>query len=155
VRNHRAILVFVLALSISLDTVFGVAFAYAQGVSVWDGLYFATTTGSTVGYGDITPRGWLPHLIAVAMMLLVIPLFSSVFALFSTALTTEHIDFRHYEMKRHVEAHNGGRSGDPGVDSGAGGGERGPAADGLGGDPGLPPQPADVPGPADPAGGPV
>jgi voltage-gated potassium channel len=114
---------FVLVLSVVLDTAFGVLFAFAQHVSVWDGLYFATTTGSTVGYGDITPRGWAPHLLAVAMMLLVIPLFSSVFALLATALTTAHVDRRHNELKRHIsEVHHGGPGRDPGGDSGAGDG---------------------------------
>ena len=122
---------FVLVLSVTLDGLFGVMFAFAQHVSVWNGLYFATTTGSTVGYGDITPRGWAPHLLAVAMMILVIPLFSSVFALLATALTTAHVDARHArlmahidrrhdELKKHVsEVHGGGPDCDPGGDSGA------------------------------------
>jgi hypothetical protein len=131
-----------------------VTFSFAQHVSVPDGLYFATTTGTTVGYGDITPHGWAPHLLAVAMMLLVIPLFSSVFALIATGLTTAHVDRRHNELKRHIsEVHSGGRDRDPGVDSGADSGERGPVAGGLGAAPGLAASPADVPGAADPAGG--
>lgn len=117
---------FVLILSVSLDVVFGFLFAIAQHVSVGTGLYFATTTASTVGYGDITPHGWAPHLISVAIMLTVIPLFSAVFSLLTTSLTSKHVDRRHDELKAHIDTrhrelkeHLHGRPGsDSGVDSG-------------------------------------
>ena len=122
----------VLAASVVLDAVFGILFAFAQHVSAWNGLYFATTTASTVGYGDITPHGWAPHLISVAIMLTVIPLFSSVFSLLTTTLTTIHTDMKHAklveridrhheEMKKHVsEVHSGGPGSNTGLDSGTG-----------------------------------
>ena len=93
----------VLTASVALDVVFGVLFSVAQHVSLWNGLYFATTTASTVGYGDITPHGWAPHLISVAIMLTVIPLFSAVFSLLTTGLTSRHVDRRHDELKRHID----------------------------------------------------
>jgi hypothetical protein len=149
----------VLGLSLALDFVFGIWFAAVEHISAWNGLYFATTTASTVGYGDITPQGWRGHLLAVAIMLTVIPLFSAVFSLLTTALTTKHVDLRHAELKRHIdvrhaelkkraeEVHNGGPDGNPDLDSQPGGGERDSGAEHVGGVPGHD-QPADVPGDA-------
>lgn len=126
--------VIVLGLSVALDVVFGFLFAVTEHVSAWIGLYWATTTASTVGYGDVTPRGWAPHLIAVAVMLTVIPLFSAVFSLLTTGLTKKHVDRRHEELKKHIdlkhaemrehvkEVHRGRPGSDPGVDSKPGGG---------------------------------
>jgi Na+/melibiose symporter-like transporter len=124
----------VLILSVGLDIIFGLLFALAEHVSLWNGLYFATTTASTVGYGDITPHGWAPHLIAVAMMLTVIPLFSAVFSLLTTTLTTKHVDRRHDELKQHIdikhadlrqhviEVHSGGPGSGTGIHSEPGSG---------------------------------
>lgn len=172
----RKRLILVLASSVTLDIVLGIAFASAQHVSVWNGLYFATTTGSTVGYGDITPHGWGPHVIAVAMMVTIIPLIASLWALFTTALTTAHVDRRHRAMidqmhehhealLKHVTAEtagcgpavyplpwsHGGCGGNQAGDSGSGGGGGGALADNLGGVPGGPEHPSDVPGAPDEA----
>lgn len=92
----------VLILSVFLDVVFGIAFGIVEHCGLWNGLYFATTTASTVGYGDITPDGWGPHLISVAIMLTVIPLFTSVFSLITTALTVKHTDRKHAELTLHL-----------------------------------------------------
>jgi voltage-gated potassium channel len=104
----------VLALAVAADIVLGLAFAWAQGTSAGTGLYFATVTATTVGYGDIAPRGWLPHLLAVTIMLTVIPLFASVFSLLTTGLTTDHVDARHAELKRHVTGSMRDHEGDEG-----------------------------------------
>jgi hypothetical protein len=93
VETHRRAL-FVIALAALLDALLGVAFAFAQHVSVGNGLYFATVTGTTVGYGDITPHGWESHLCAVAMMVLVIPLFGASFSLFTSGLSAIHLKVR-------------------------------------------------------------
>lgn len=151
----RRAAVLVLILSVILDVIFGIVFAFAQQVSIWNGLYFATTTASTVGYGDITPRGWAAHLISVAIMLTVIPLFSAVFSLLTTTLTAAHadlkhakliahLDLKHEELKLHVsEVHSGRPCSDTGVDSSAGSGERPAGTLYLGGVPGHD-QPADA-----------
>lgn len=92
-----------LAATVALDILLGSAFAAAEHVPLGTGLYFATTTATTVGYGDVTPHGWLPHLLAVAVMLTVVPMFAAVFSLVTTALTTAHVRASEDRIKKHVE----------------------------------------------------
>jgi hypothetical protein len=151
----------VLALSVVIDVISGIAFGLVNGIGIWNGLYFATTTGTTVGYGDITPRGWAAHLLAVVIMITVIPLFTAFFALLATYLTTKHtdekhnlvlrhIDCRHNELKAHVsEVHSGRPGSDQGVDSGSGVSEHTAGPVNVGGVPGYD-QPANAAG--DPEG---
>lgn len=86
----------------------GALYGAVAGVGVPDGMYFAVVTVTTVGYGDIIPHGWAPHLVALAIMVMIIPAWTSVFSLFVTGLITNHVDRRHAEMKAHVTDNTGG-----------------------------------------------
>lgn len=86
-----------------LDTGLGLAFGAADHIGPGRGLYFAVTTATTVGYGDIAAHGWLPHVLAVAMMLLVVPLFGATFSLFTSGLTEVHVRRAERRIKAHVE----------------------------------------------------
>lgn len=97
-HHRRAVKVLITA--IALDVALGSGFGLAEHVGVVRGIYFATATATTVGYGDISPHGWLPHLLAMVIMVTVIPLFASVFSLATTGLTASHIDKRHQELLR-------------------------------------------------------
>jgi len=48
----------------------GAAFAAVEGVSTWDGVYWAVTTMSTVGYGDVAPVTNAGRVIAIAVMVI-------------------------------------------------------------------------------------
>lgn len=108
-HHKRALLLLVVAAV--ADAAWGTSFALADHVSVPDGIWFTTVTATTVGYGDVIPRGWLPHLVAAGTMLTVIPLFGAAFALFSSGLASTdaraHVDKRlteHYQAIRdHVD----------------------------------------------------
>jgi voltage-gated potassium channel len=56
-------------------------FALAENIPFSTGLYWAITTATTVGYGDVTPKNGIGRLISSAVMLTTIPLLAAVFAL--------------------------------------------------------------------------
>jgi len=97
-----------IALVILLVIVLGALYGVADHVGALDGMYFAVVTVTTVGYGDITPHGWLPHLLALAVMVLIIPLWSGSFSLLTTGLTADHVDKRHRQMTDHATTTAGG-----------------------------------------------
>jgi len=59
----------------------GWLFALSQDLPFTTGLYWAITTATTVGYGDVTPHNGIGRLISSAVMLTAIPLLAAVFAL--------------------------------------------------------------------------
>ena len=67
------------------------AFSATQHVPVTTGLYWAITTATTVGYGDVTPKNGAGRIVAVAVMLTTIPLFASAFALLAGAVAASHL----------------------------------------------------------------
>jgi hypothetical protein len=101
--NHRRIAAITVASAVVLDILFGLAFGVAQHIGLWNGLYFAVVTGTTTGYGDITPHGWLPHLLACAIMIMVIPLISGAFALFTSGLASLHVGRSEARIMQHIE----------------------------------------------------
>jgi len=97
--HHRRALATIAAAAL-LDTGLGAWFGIADHIGVPDGLFFATTTATTVGYGDLTAHGWLPHVIAVGIMITVIPLFAAAFSLFTSGLAD--VAGAEARIKRHV-----------------------------------------------------
>ena len=67
------------------------AFAATQHVSFGKSVYWAITTATTVGYGDVTPKDSLGRAIASLVMLTTIPLFASAFALFAGAVAATRL----------------------------------------------------------------
>lgn len=98
--SHQRWALVVIAAAVVLDTALGIAFAFADHVSIGDGLYLATAIGSTSGYAQVLVRGWLPHLLVVGMFLTVIPLFSATFALFTSGLAAVHV----HHLRGHLES---------------------------------------------------
>jgi voltage-gated potassium channel Kch len=104
--THRRLALLTVLTAMALDAVFGIAFGFVDHVGPATGLYFATTTATTVGYGDILPRGWLPHLLAVLIMLTVVPLFAATFSLFTSALGSVHLTAAERRLNSRIDAHH-------------------------------------------------
>lgn len=87
--HHRRALA-VLGGTFVLDIALGAGYALASHISVGHGIYCATGIATTVGC-DVTPHGWLPYLLCSLMMVTIVPLFASVFSLFTTGLMADHM----------------------------------------------------------------
>ncbi len=97
----RSQIVTVLLLGVLAVIAGGVAFALAEHVAVWTGLYWAVTTATTVGYGDVSPHNGAGRIIAVAVMLTAIPLFGAAFALLAAIATSTRLN-RLLKMQHHL-----------------------------------------------------
>lgn len=67
------------------------AFAATQHLAFGTALYWAITTATTVGYGDVTPKNPAGRVIASLVMLTTIPLFASAFAVFAGAVASARL----------------------------------------------------------------
>jgi voltage-gated potassium channel len=103
--SHHRIALRVIAATVTLDTALGLLFGAVDHIGAWNGLYFATTTASTVGYGDITPQGWAAHVVAILIMVTVVPLLAATFSLFTSGLTSTHVTDSEQRIKQHIEKH--------------------------------------------------
>ena len=81
--HHRKHIAVLLASAAACVFAGAAGFAATQGLPFSTGLYWAITTATTVGYGDVTPRNAAGRIIASFVMLITIPLLASVFALAS------------------------------------------------------------------------
>lgn len=90
-RLRRGQVAALLTLAVLAVAVGAVLFSATQHVSVGTGLYWAITTATTVGYGDVTPRNALGRTVAAGEMLTAIPLFAGVFAAITAAATSTRI----------------------------------------------------------------
>jgi voltage-gated potassium channel len=82
---HRKHVAIILGAVIVVVLVGAGLFALAEDLPFTTGLYWAVTTATTVGYGDVTPHNPIGRLIASLVMLITIPLLAAAFALVSGA----------------------------------------------------------------------
>jgi voltage-gated potassium channel len=85
-RDHRKHIAWLLAAAAGCVLGGGALFAATQGRPFTTGLYWAITTATTVGYGDVTPKNGAGRVVAVLVMLTTIPLLASVFALTTSGI---------------------------------------------------------------------
>jgi voltage-gated potassium channel len=83
--GHRRNVVLLLAGALACTVAGGAGFAATQGLPFTTGLYWAITTATTVGYGDVTPHNASGRVVASLVMLTTIPMLASVFALVTGA----------------------------------------------------------------------
>jgi voltage-gated potassium channel len=89
VRRHAAVVLVTLAAACTL--LGATLFSITQGVSFGTALYWAITTATTVGYGDVTPHNAVGRVVAVGVMLTAIPLFGAIFALLAAVITAARL----------------------------------------------------------------
>ncbi|HWD68580.1 MAG TPA: ion channel [Solirubrobacteraceae bacterium] len=88
-RRHKEIALLLVSATIM---VLGAAlFSLTQRVSIGTALYWAITTATTVGYGDVLPHNTVGRIIASCVMLTTIPLVGAVFAMVAGASVAGHI----------------------------------------------------------------
>jgi voltage-gated potassium channel len=82
---HRRHLLILLGSAVGVVLLGSGLFALAEDLPYATALYWAVTTATTVGYGDITPHNPAGRLIASLVMLTTIPLLAAAFAIVSGA----------------------------------------------------------------------
>jgi voltage-gated potassium channel len=84
----------------------GAAFAHAEGeeVSTWDGVWWAMTTVTTVGYGDLYPHTNLGRGIAIVVMLVGIGFLSLLIGAVSERFLAAQLREETKEVEREVES---------------------------------------------------
>lgn len=97
----RSQIVTVLILGVLAVVGGGIAFDFVEHVGLGTGLYWAVTTATTVGYGDVVPHNSAGRIVAVAVMMTAIPLFGAAFALLAAAATAARLD-KYLHMQHHL-----------------------------------------------------
>lgn len=98
-RHHKAAIITIVA-TLGLDAVLGLAFAAAEHISAWHGLYCALGNGVTVGC-DISPTRMGGYIVNFAEFITVVPLFAATFSLFTSGLTST-------DVRRHIGRNKNG-----------------------------------------------
>lgn len=99
---HHARAAWLFGIVAVLDQGLGALFGAADHVGALNGMYWAVVTVTTVGYGDIVPHGWAAHLLALATMILAIPLWTGAFGLVTTGFVAWHVDDRHDKLMERI-----------------------------------------------------
>jgi voltage-gated potassium channel len=91
-RRYRRFKAFALLAAAVVILLVGAAlFSLTQHISIGVALYWAITTATTVGYGDVTPHNTAGRIIASCVMLTTIPLVAAVFAMVAGEAVAGHI----------------------------------------------------------------
>ena len=79
----------VLCVQLMLVLAGGLGVSFCEGLSVWEGIYFALITSTSVGSGDITPDTLIGQLISVALALIGTVFFGLIVATRAVAVTVQ------------------------------------------------------------------
>lgn len=98
-HKHHKIAAWIIVAAAICCTISAVIFSNVEHVSFGLSMYWAITTATTAGYGDVTPHTVAGHWVAAFMMLTVVPLLACSFSLFTSGLMSIHFD----RIKDHIE----------------------------------------------------
>ncbi len=96
-RHHALMLI---GGAVTFVVVGGVVFAATQHLPVTTGWYWAITTATTVGYGDVTPHNASGRFVASVVMLTTIPLLAGAFAVVTGSAVANGVR-RIMQMREH------------------------------------------------------
>lgn len=99
-HGHMALMMW--AASWVLAIAGGIAFSMSEHIKIIYGVYWALTTVTTVGYGDITPHNLSGYIVADLTMVLTIPIWSVAIAFATSWFTSWHIWESHEKLATHV-----------------------------------------------------
>ncbi|MHB1954997.1 MAG: potassium channel family protein [Sulfobacillus sp.] len=102
-KDHRVLALLAWTLAWSLAVAGGSLFAHVERLSEGIGLYWAVTTVTSVGYGDVVPHTVAGHWIAVGTMLLAYTIWLIGFGLMTSWFMSLHINARHIDLKEFIE----------------------------------------------------
>jgi voltage-gated potassium channel len=80
-----------IAVAVLIILIGAALFALTQHDSYWLALYWAITTATTVGYGDVLPHNTVGRIIASAVMLTTIPIVGAIFGILAGASAVKQI----------------------------------------------------------------
>ena len=84
----------VLGVQLILVLAGGLGVSFCEGLSAWEGIYFALITSTSVGYGDITPDTLIGQLISVALALIGTVFFGLIVATATRAVAVTVQEYR-------------------------------------------------------------
>ena len=88
-----------LGVQFALVLLAGIVFAWCEGLSIGQGLYFSLITATTVGYGDITPQTGIGHFISLLIACGGLIVFGFVVATSNKAFTVTIEQYLHDKTK--------------------------------------------------------
>jgi hypothetical protein len=102
-KQHKRAVV-VLGATVLLDVILGTLYGLDDNIGIWHGLYCSTGIATTVGC-DVPPNDRLGYILSTLMMLTVVPLFSSMFSLFTSGLVASHVDTKTDKQTQDLKEH--------------------------------------------------
>ena len=95
----------ILAAFMVLLLVAGMVFSYVEKRSLWEGVYWAFITATTIGYGDIYPQTWLGRAAAVATAVMGIALFTALIGIVADHFAARAARAERGELPVHDKGH--------------------------------------------------
>lgn len=99
--SHHRVAVLVIAAAVVLDQVFGLLFSLVQPMPLWHGEACALANAVTDGC-DVAPRNGPAYAVTALEYMIVVPLFAATFSLFTSGLSSIHVQRSEERIKNHM-----------------------------------------------------
>jgi hypothetical protein len=102
-RHHKRALLLLLGVILA-DVAAGLVIAWAESVPAWHGVYCTVALTTTDGC-DLTFHSGATYAVATVAMILFVPLWASVFSLFTAGLTADHVNDATERQTKEIKDH--------------------------------------------------